>query len=137
MRLVLDASVALAWFLPETQENTKLADRVADLLMEPAGLALVPVVFNLECAIALRRERNRGSLSESALQQALNVLEQLPLEVHDVLHSTRGILRLASEYQLHPSDALYVELAASRRVPLATLDETVRTLCRRKGLDLI
>ena len=134
MALVLDASVALAWFLPETAENKRYAERVADEIAEPGGLALVPISFNLECAIALRRERNRGVLSEAGLNGALDVLEQLPLEMHDVGQSARAILRVAAKYGLHPSDALYVELAALNEVPLASLDEAVRAACRNNNV---
>ncbi|MGH9578197.1 MAG: type II toxin-antitoxin system VapC family toxin, partial [Terriglobales bacterium] len=97
---------------------------------------LVPLSFNLECAIALRRERNRGALSESDLDRALDVLDQLPMEMHDAGHSARGILRLAETYGLHPSDALYVELAVLNEAALATLDEAMRTASRRQEVTL-
>lgn len=136
MALVLDASVALAWFLPESAENKSYADQVFDQIAKPGGLALVPISFNLECAIALRRERNRSALSEAGLNRALDMLEQLPMEMRDVGHSARAILRVAGEYELHPSDALYVELAALNGVPLATLDEAMRATSRSNGIAL-
>lgn len=58
MALVLDASVALAWFLPESAENKSYADQVFDQIAKPGGLALVPISFNLECAIASRANMN-------------------------------------------------------------------------------
>ena len=136
MALVLDASIALAWVLPETTENKSYAGRVFDEIAKPGGLALVPISFNLECAIALRRERNRGALSESDLNRALDLLDQLPMEMHDAGYSARGILRLAETYGLHPSDALYVELAVLNDVALATLDEAMRAASRDQDVIL-
>lgn len=96
MALVLDASVALAWFVTETPESKSYADRVADELSMSGSLALVPISFNLECAIVLRRERNRRNLSETELEGALATLDRLPIEMHDFRHSVRDILRLAA-----------------------------------------
>ena len=112
------------------------AERVADEIAKPGGVALVPISFNLECAIALRRERNRGVLSEVDLNRALDVLEQLPLEMHDAGQSARAILRIAGRYGLHPSDALYVELAVLNDAPLATLDEAVRAVSLKNSVTL-
>ena len=136
MALVLDASIALAWFLPESAKNKSYADRVFDEIAKPGGLALVPLSFNLECAIALRRERNRGALPEPDVNRALDILDQLPMEMHDAGHSARGILRLAQTYGLHPSDALYIELAVLNEVALATLDEAMRTASRKQSVTL-
>jgi predicted nucleic acid-binding protein len=136
MALVLDASIALAWILPETIENKAFADRVFGDIAKPGGLALVPISFNLECAIALRRERNRGALLEADMERGLSMLEQLPMEMRDFGHSARAILRVSGAYGLHPSDALYVELALHSGVPLATLDEAMRAASRSLGVAL-
>ena len=54
MRLVVDASMALAWFLPET-ESRKIA--AAALLMrarELNGIFAVPDIFHYEMAAKIR-----------------------------------------------------------------------------------
>lgn len=46
-RLVLDASVALTWFLSATEEQTRYADVIAALIEHDATICVVPGLWHI------------------------------------------------------------------------------------------
>lgn len=56
-RFVLDASVALACFLRDTEAATRYAHAVAELLALEDAVCVVPAIFHIEVAATLMRER--------------------------------------------------------------------------------
>lgn len=81
--------------------------------------------------IALRRQR----LSEAGLRQRVGWLVDLDIE-SDNAHDLDTALSLAIEYSLTYYDALYLELALRRRLPLATLDRAMKRAARQTGAEL-
>ena len=46
-------------------------------------------------------------------------------------------MQLAAEHRLTAYDAAYLQVAAARRLPLATLDATLAEAARAAGVDLL
>ena len=67
------------------------------------------------------------------------LLAALPVEVAPVelTTATGGILEAARTYDLTAHDAAYLELAAIRGLPLATVDERLRAACARAGVEVV
>ena len=67
------------------------------------------------------------------------LLAALPVEVAPVelTTATGGILEAARTYDLTAYDAAYLELAAIRGLPLATVDERLRAACARAGVEVV
>ena len=133
MSVVIDNSIALAWTLID--ERSAAADTVLEKVMGGGGH--VPFIFRAEFAngltMAVRRDRiDRGSRAE-----ALAFMEALKL-VHDVdgrdrMHSA---VELADAYELTVYDAIYLDLAQQRRLPLATFDKKLIAAAPRAGVRL-
>lgn len=82
MRVVVDASVAVAWFLPETIERKVTATALPTRLREPDGVAVVPDIFHYEVAAILRKSLASKTLQRAQYDTALSVLRDISLETH-------------------------------------------------------
>ncbi|WP_417230169.1 type II toxin-antitoxin system VapC family toxin [Brevundimonas sp.] len=122
---VLDASIALAWLLPDEESDT--AEKVMVLARRSGAIA--PALFPLEVANALRSNLRRGRLDATYRDAALDQLDKASvardLEAYDpaVLRET---VRLSDKHDLTVYDAAYLELALRHDAPLGTLDDDLR-----------
>ncbi len=132
---VIDASVALAWCFED--ESSVDADRVLARLEQEEALA--PAHWPLEIANALRTAERRGRMEASELPRLRVLLAALPVEIApiELTTATGGILEAARTYDLTAYDAAYLDLAAIRGLPLATVDERLRAACARAGVEVV
>jgi predicted nucleic acid-binding protein len=132
MPLVVDASFAAAWFLPDaaSAETDAVARRLA------AERALVPSLFWHEMRDLLLMAHRRGRLSEETLFLQLSKLERFPLVDGGPIDSAE-IARLAIRHRLSAYDAAYLALALRERAPLATLDKLLATAAKAEGASLL
>jgi len=134
--LVLDASVALGWFLPG---EIKDEDHAVRKMIEGGAVACVPSIWALEVANALLVAERRKRISQTDSATAWGALRKLPIEADAETGQRAGgdILALARQQQLSAYDAAYLELAMRRGVPLASLDEVIRVAARRLSVPLL
>src|SRR5215831_19271005 len=133
MPLVVDASIALAWGLPD--ESSAYADAVL-AVVEREGLR-VPDLWPREIANGLAVAYRRiTSADERAFLAALSHLhidvEQSPSPLSAVREATAAAMR----YSLTAYDAAYVDLAARERLTLATLDASMRQAAEQSGVAI-
>lgn len=132
---VVDASVVLAWLIPEEQSGAAEKVVAAAKRTRPVAPALLP----LEVANALRTKLRRGDIDAGFRDQALTLFERLgverDLESHD-FNVLRETVRLADVHGLTAYDAAYLEAAIRYGAPLGTLDEDLRRAARVEGIDV-
>ena len=136
-RFVLDASVALAWFLDEPVPA--YATAVRQLLRENAR-AIVPTLWHLEMANALVVAERRKLLKPDDLSLVLARLEQLTIQLVETRNdfwSMRQAFKTAREFQLSAYDGVYLETARTESLPLATLDKSLRSAAARAGVEVL
>jgi predicted nucleic acid-binding protein len=136
-RFVLDASVALRWFLSDP--IPAYARQVRRLALEGAR-AVVPALWHLEMANGLAAAERRGILTPAHVDQSLDDIERLlgqAIESDSGLVSPRQALATARAFRLSGYDAVYLDLARRERLPLATLDEELRAAARQAGVALL
>jgi predicted nucleic acid-binding protein len=135
MSLVLDCSVTLAWHFDD--ESTPAADGVLDRVA--AAGAVVPALWHLEVASALRAAARRGRITLDYRDFVLAGLRRLAIAVDEETSAKAWTATLAfsDRFGLTPYDAAYVELAQRRRLPLASLDRAMRDAGARLGLELL
>ncbi|MER8548144.1 type II toxin-antitoxin system VapC family toxin [Mesorhizobium sp. M1169] len=131
MILVLDASFAAAWLLPE-QHSEAAETLVAGL----RGQSPVPSLFWHEArSIVLTAER-RGRIVPGESIAAMARLRRLPLE--DAGAGRDGaIIELATGHGLSAYDAAYLALAIETALPLATLDRKLAVAARGQGVRIL
>ena len=134
---ILDASVALRWFLDKTVHP--YAARVKQLLLGGAR-ARVPALWHLEMANAFVVAERRKVLGAGDIDHALQSLEQLisvAIDTDSTVVPIRRIWASARTLQLSAYDASYLDLAQNESLCLATLDDQLRAAAKHNGIDIV
>ncbi len=135
MSLVLDSSVTLAWvYSPETTEA--IADVLAHVIESGAW---VPALWRLEIANVLEMGVRKGRTDAAFRDAAFADLALLPIAVDPETdrQAWGTTAKLAARHRLTLYDAAYLELARRRSLPLATLDQELRTAAEAEEVMLL
>lgn len=132
---VLDCSLTMAWcFLDEATPTTKK-------LLESMGgaSAVVPAWWYLELTNALAMAERKGRIAAAQVAGFAALIESLSIEVDVSAHQRAfsHLLPLCRMHQLTSYDAMYLDLALVRQLPLATLDESLRRAAKKAGVKLL
>lgn len=133
MKLVIDASMALAWIFERNNNEAKLAECALSSLANVD--AIVPSLWHTEVANALLVGERRQIINEAQVIDYLIRLSHLPIETDDAAPSSRreSMMALAREHTLTAYDATYLELALRNNAVLATFDNKLIEAMNRTG----
>ena len=123
-RVVVDASVAIKWFVPE--ELSAEASR----LLVPEYELLAPDLLWAELGNVLWKKHRRGELDQRTAARLLAAFSRIPIEFHAAKSWTVPALELAMRHGLTVYDGLYVALAAGSDCRVITADRRLREACR-------
>lgn len=115
-RFVVDASVAVKWYLPE------IHDVHARRLLVGGGLFAPDLIFSEVANILWKRVR-AGQVLEAEAQAVAQALCALPLSIVPSLPLTLSALAIACGTQSTVYDSLYLALAVRERAVMVTADE--------------
>ena len=132
MPLIVDASVAVAWFV-RNQANA-YTDRIRRLARSER--LHVPAVWPLEFANALWQLQRRKLLSGRQVDTIVDLAETLDVVVHKETPAPRRLLAVARDHDLTTYDASYLDLALTHRYPVACRDGPLKTALRKAGARL-
>lgn len=118
--IVVDASVAVKWFLPEQGSDKAIA------LLSAGDALLAPDLIRVEVAAAVTRRARQGDISQADAKETVRLwLDSLAAGVLQ-LHTTLDDLREAGNLSLqlsHPfQDCLYLALARRTSSRFVTAD---------------
>lgn len=135
MSVVLDSSIAVAWFFAD--ERNAAADAVLTQVTD-AG-AVVPQLWRLEVANALQMSVRRKRIDAAYRNASLDALQALTIAIDGDTNAQAWstTLRLADQHQLTLYDAAYLELAQRLDLPLATLDQQLRAAAGADGVTVL
>ena len=119
MTLVIDASVAVKWVLPEEG-----AERAAALRGQPDEL-IAPTLIAAEIGSAMRKRVAAKQLSVTEALSASQIATALINRLVPVPELTGRALELAIELQHPIYDCLYLALAERENVTLVTADQNL------------
>jgi predicted nucleic acid-binding protein len=125
---VVDASAAAAWLMPDEAAPPGLVQA-----LEAAGQLAAPWHFWIELRNILLVGERRGRLPRGTADAFLEAVDDLGIALDTAAASGR-VLELARRHALTAYDALYLELALRRRLPLATLDTALAAAARAEGV---
>lgn len=121
MTLVIDASVAIKWLLPEADTDK------ARSLLESARVGrhslLAPDLLRVEVASSLWKRAYRGVFSAEEIEGHYERFVLVSPALVGIARLTRPALRLALKHRHPIYDCLYVALALEAACPLVTADE--------------
>ena len=113
---VVDASVAIKWFLPEIHSEAALR------LRSSRDRLHVPARMTLELGNVLAKRIRRGELTRAEGDVVLKELKQLPLQRHADERLFPAAYRLALDTQRSLYDCLYLALAEAVDGMMVTAD---------------
>jgi predicted nucleic acid-binding protein len=127
-RFVVDASVALKWFVPEvhTAAATRLLDSQIDLL--------APDLIGPEVGNALWKKVRRRELTAREAAEVLGVFGAMGLEIYPSAALLPSALELAVVLDRSVYDGLYLALAFGLGCPLVTADQKFHAAVSRSPL---
>lgn len=132
---VVDCSIAMAWLFHDeaTPKTTALLNRLA------IDTALVPDWWFIEIANVLAMAERKGRITPTQSDAFIADLSKLGIERDDEApdRAFTHLLPLCRAHRLTSYDAIYLELAIRRSLPLATLDDDLRKTARKLGVGLL
>lgn len=128
MQLVVDASAFLAVALNE--------DERAWIVSTTQGAKLAaPTVLPYEIGNALVAIVKRGRLAEDEALAALRVAQSIPVQLGPV--DVEAAIGIAFQVKSYAYDAFYLHFALSRKLPLLTLDSSMRKAAKALGISVV
>jgi predicted nucleic acid-binding protein len=118
VNLIVDASVAIKWFVPEVLSSE------AELLLEGGDDLFAPDLLLLECGNIIWKKVRSGELARPHGDAALAALRSGPIHFVDTRPLVEQALNLAHELEHPVYDCLYLAVAE-------TVDGVVVTADRR------
>lgn len=129
-RIVVDASVAMKWFLPEKDSDS------ADRVLTSAWPMHVPDLLLVETASVLWKKVRSSHLSRSEAATIRHGLESVSLILHPVGPLIDAALELALDAGRSIYDSLYLALAFALDCPFVTADEKLVNAIRQYSTEL-
>ncbi|MDB5438739.1 MAG: hypothetical protein JWM33_1166 [Caulobacteraceae bacterium] len=132
---VIHPSVLIAWLA--SNERTSQTDSLLD--MAEAKGALAPSLWRYEAANLLSMLRRRRQASEAVVDEMATALPRLRIAVDSETDPRLfgPIYALSVRRNISVYDAAYLDLAARRGLPLATLDHELRKAAHDEGVPLL
>lgn len=127
--LVIDASVAAKWFLPEPD-----ADK-ARALLQPRRRLIAPDLLWIEIAQVGWKLARRGLLDPSEAEHIVQDMQIFPVEPFDSQPLLPAAMRLALEYDRTVYDCLYLALALAADGVLITADRRLLSAFKAGSLQ--
>jgi predicted nucleic acid-binding protein len=133
--IVLDASTAAAWLIPEEQHDT------ADLhyMRARSGQAPyhAPGIWLWEVGNLLTMAYRRNRLQRAYFERGLELAAQAQVEIDGLptLHRRSQVLRLAEAHRLTYHDASYLELVVRLNGILVSRDRQLVQAAQSCGID--
>lgn len=128
-RVVVDASVAIKWFIPELHAESAAA------LLQPDLELHAPDLIWAEIGNVLWKKQRRGEIDEPAGRALLADVRRFPIQVHDSATLADTAWTLACSLDRTFYDSLYLALAMSLHCRLVTADEHLVNALRGKMQD--
>ena len=133
-RFVLDASIALAWFVDHPVDAYVVGVREK---IQRGDRAVVPSIWETEFAngvLMAERRKLMTVLEGDECMAEMGELRLTSIEADSEFRSIREVLTVARTFQLTVYDACYLELARREQLPLATLDKGLNAAAMKAGV---
>ncbi|MDP6352990.1 MAG: type II toxin-antitoxin system VapC family toxin [Alphaproteobacteria bacterium] len=128
MSMVIDASVAIKWFVVEDQSEQALE------LLEHDDRLLAPDFIVLEIANITWKKARRGEIEAAHALSIATAIRQGPLTFHASTELNDRALQIALELDHPIHDCLYLACAEYHQCPLITADRRLHARVQNTNL---
>jgi predicted nucleic acid-binding protein len=134
--IVVDASIVLAWVLPDSEASQRHAARIAEAAISGAEALAAPRLLVTECSYRLLKHGRTHRWGEAKIAECAEFIDAFGLRYYDNTSTLAGVVRFAVRHHVQGYDAVYLGLAMQLDAPLATLDGGLRTAARSAKVAL-
>ena len=128
MKIVADTNTFIAVALNEPEKDMII--RITE------GHDLVaPEVLPFEIGNALTAMMKRNALKADEVISAWDMVQQIPVDLRRI--DIGAALNIATEYNIYAYDAYFLECARNLRSPLLTLDQQMKGIARKIGIQVM
>ena len=124
MRVVLDASVILKWYLLDEEHGEKALEFLNRFVSDDLEI-IAPALLEYEVINGLVAARKRGRLQEDLIVSAVEGLMNLGLRMVGLSGLYSRVIHFCKAYNRSAYDASYLALAESEKISFITADETL------------
>ena len=121
MHYVIDAGVAVKWFIPEV--DSAKAHQLLERYLQGIDTPVAPDLLIAECGNVFWRRCRQGDITPDEATESLADLLALQIPLVPATSLVQSALSLALQHQRTVYDALYLALAQERNCVLITADE--------------
>jgi predicted nucleic acid-binding protein len=118
---VIDAGVAVKWFIPEVDSD--IAHQLLERYLQGVDGPVAPDLLIAECGNVFWRRCRQGDITPEEATESLADLLTLQVPLVPATSLVQSALSLALQHQRTVYDALYLALAQERNCDLITADE--------------
>jgi predicted nucleic acid-binding protein len=134
-RLVLDASVALKWYLADEGDSAEALDLLNRYISGELEI-MAPALLQYEVINGLMVARKRSRIHEEVILSAIEGFVKLGLRFVGLSGHHSRILYYCKSYSRSAYDASYLALAEAEQIPFITADERLYNAVK-KDLDWV
>ena len=122
-RFIVDASVAIKWFVPEIHSTE------ASRLLSAGRELLAPDLLPAEFGNILWKKTRRGEIQAPKAVEIIRALTEVPIYFTPASELLESAYLLATKFERTVYDSLYLALALAEECPMVTADgRLVRSL---------
>ena len=133
MYFVLDNSVVSGWFI--NYQSCAYSELIATRLQTVRAIA--PPLLQLEYTNVMRTACKRQKMIAAQAHQIVAMLAELPIDIDNASLHPSQVLDLALRYDLTSYDAVYLDLALRRGLPIATRDQALADAALVAGVGVV
>ena len=135
--IVVDASIALAWVLPDSEQNHKRAASIAEFAINGTDELVAPRLLATECSYRLLKYGRSHRWGEAKIAESAEFIDLLNLRYYEITSPVASLVRFAVHHHVQGYDAVYLGLALHLGARLATLDGGLRIAAKVAGVGLV
>lgn len=135
-RVVVDSGFILEAILPTNKEQQEQAQRLIEKLQDGEIEAVVPWLFYAEIAAVCAKRVRARRLDDQTARDFMEGFMSLPIDIDMRLDGPMQLFEDAMQTGAQVYDTMYVVLAKSMALPLATVDSGMRQAAKAERVDL-
>ncbi len=130
-QVVVDASVALKWFLDDEELGTKALNILTQYVSGDLKI-LAPSLLEYEVMNGLKIAQKRGRIDIKSLQLGIKGFFNLEITFFNASHFSEKALDIMNSIDITSYDASYLALSENRKTPFVTADKVLYNKADKK-----
>ena len=129
--VVVDASVALKWYLDDEELGAKALTVLTHYVSGDINM-IAPSLLEYEVINGLKIAQKRGRINKNTIQSAVEGFFNLEIKVYDACYFFDEALDIMNSFDISLYDASYLALAVNKKSPFVTADKVLYNKVRKK-----